>query len=63
MDVEHGGMNLGMTHQLLQRGQGNAGTHHVRAEGVAMGVEKKQEALATANRQIAGLHVEYPRAA
>ena len=32
----------------------------VRAEGIAM---KKDEAVATANRQIAELHVEYPRAA
>lgn len=32
----------------------------VRAEGIAM---KKDEALATANRQIADLHVEFPRAA
>jgi FMN-dependent NADH-azoreductase len=35
---------------------------YVRAEGVAMGADKKQEALVTANRQIADLHVEYPRA-
>jgi FMN-dependent NADH-azoreductase len=35
----------------------------VRAEGVALGAEKKEEALATANRQNADLHVEYPRAA
>ncbi len=32
----------------------------VRAEGIAM---KKDEAVATANRQIAELRVEYPRAA
>lgn len=36
---------------------------YVRAEGVAMSAEKRQEAVATANRQIADLHVEYPRAA
>ncbi len=36
---------------------------YVRAEGVAMSAERKQEALATANRQIADLHVEYRRAA
>jgi len=35
----------------------------VRAEGVAISPEKKQEALATASRQIADLHVEVPRAA
>ena len=33
---------------------------YVRAEGIAL---KKDEAIATANRQIAALHVEYPRAA
>ena len=36
---------------------------YVRAEGVAMSAEKRQEAVATANRQIADLQVEYPRAA
>lgn len=36
---------------------------YVRAEGVAMGAEKKQEAIVTATRQIADLRVEYPRAA
>jgi FMN-dependent NADH-azoreductase len=36
---------------------------YVRAEGVAVSAEKKQEALALASRQIADLHVEYPRAA
>jgi FMN-dependent NADH-azoreductase len=35
----------------------------VRAEGVAVSAEKKQEALASATRQIADLQVEYPRAA
>jgi FMN-dependent NADH-azoreductase len=35
----------------------------VRAEGVAMGEDKKVAALAAANRQIADLHIEYPRAA
>ncbi len=35
----------------------------VRAEGVAMGPEMKQEALNTANRHIAELHVEIPVAA
>jgi FMN-dependent NADH-azoreductase len=36
---------------------------YVRAEGVAVSAEKKQEALALASRQIADLHVDYPRAA
>ena len=36
---------------------------YVRAEGVAMSAEKRQEAVATANRQIADLYVGYPRAA
>jgi FMN-dependent NADH-azoreductase len=36
---------------------------YVRAEGVAMSAEKKQEALDSATRQIADLRVEYPRAA
>jgi FMN-dependent NADH-azoreductase len=35
----------------------------VRAEGVAVSAEKKQEALDSASRQIADLNVEYPRAA
>ena len=35
----------------------------VRAEGVALGTDKKEEAVAAANRQIADLHVEHPRAA
>ena len=35
---------------------------YVRAEGVAVSAEKKQEALTSASRQIAELHVEYPRA-
>ena len=36
---------------------------YVRAEGVAVSAEKKQEALTSASRQIAELHVEFPRAA
>ncbi|MEJ0035032.1 MAG: FMN-dependent NADH-azoreductase [Gammaproteobacteria bacterium] len=36
---------------------------YVRAEGVAMSAEKREEAIATANRHIADLRVEYPRAA
>jgi FMN-dependent NADH-azoreductase len=36
---------------------------YVRAEGVAISAEKKQEALASASRQIADLSVEYRRAA
>jgi FMN-dependent NADH-azoreductase len=35
----------------------------VRAEGVALGTDKKEEAVAAANRQIADLHIEYPHAA
>ncbi len=35
----------------------------VRAEGVALGPDKKEEALLAANRQIADLRVEMPRAA
>ena len=35
----------------------------VRAEGVAVSAEKKEEALTSASRQIAELHVEFPRAA
>src|SRR5688572_20945363 len=36
---------------------------YVRAEGVGMGPEQKNEAIASATRQIADLRVEYPRAA
>jgi FMN-dependent NADH-azoreductase len=36
---------------------------YVRAEGVAMGPDQKDQALAAATRQIADLHVHYPRAA
>jgi FMN-dependent NADH-azoreductase len=36
---------------------------YVRAEGVAVSAEKKEEAMISASRQIADLHVEYPRAA
>jgi FMN-dependent NADH-azoreductase len=36
---------------------------YVRAEGVGMGPEQKNEALASANRQISELRVEYARAA
>jgi FMN-dependent NADH-azoreductase len=35
----------------------------VRAEGVGMGPEQKNEAIASATRQIADLRVDYPRAA
>src|SRR6516225_2435398 len=40
LDIEHGGVNLCMPHELLKSGQRNAGSHHVRATGVsqAMGV-------------------------
>ena len=36
---------------------------YVRAEGMAVSAEKKQEAIESASRQIADLRVEYPRAA
>ncbi|MEJ1961998.1 MAG: FMN-dependent NADH-azoreductase [Gammaproteobacteria bacterium] len=36
---------------------------YVRAEGIAVSAEKKQEALVSATRQIAELQVDYPRAA
>jgi FMN-dependent NADH-azoreductase len=36
---------------------------YVRAEGVAMGVEKQREAIASAERDIAGLTLAYPKAA
>jgi FMN-dependent NADH-azoreductase len=35
----------------------------VRAEGVAMSPEKRREALASAERDIAGLTLAYPKAA
>jgi FMN-dependent NADH-azoreductase len=35
----------------------------VRAEGVAISPEKRQEALTAASRQIGELHLDYPRAA
>jgi hypothetical protein len=34
LDVEHSGVNLGVSHQMLESGQGNARTHHVSAEGM-----------------------------
>ena len=34
LDIEHGGADLGMSHELLEGGQGDARAHHVRAEGV-----------------------------
>jgi FMN-dependent NADH-azoreductase len=36
---------------------------YVRAEGVAISPEKRREALASAERDIAGLHLAYPQAA
>jgi len=36
---------------------------YVRAEGVAISPEKKREALASAERDIAGLTLAYPKAA
>src|SRR5262245_30810163 len=40
LDIEHGGVNLGMTHQVHERGQGDSRTHHVSSKGVGetMGV-------------------------
>src|SRR6516164_9057100 len=34
LDIEHGGRNLGMAHQLLQGRQGHPGTHHIRSKRV-----------------------------
>jgi FMN-dependent NADH-azoreductase len=42
---------------------GISDVHIVRAEGVAVSSEKKDEAIASASRQISELRVEYPRAA
>jgi FMN-dependent NADH-azoreductase len=69
-----GGMYAGMAYETAMDHQeaylrtvlsflGMTDVSFVRAEGIAMGEEKKVEALATANRQIAELHVEYTRAA
>jgi hypothetical protein len=35
LDIEHGGVNLGMTHQVHESGQGDSGAHHVSSKGVA----------------------------
>jgi hypothetical protein len=35
MDVEHGGVDLGMTHELLEGGQGDTVAHHIGSEGMA----------------------------
>ena len=35
MDVKHGGVDVRVTHQMLQGGQGNAGPHHICSERVA----------------------------
>ncbi len=35
LDVEHRAVNLRMSHQVLQRGQGDAGPHHIRSKGMA----------------------------
>jgi len=34
LNVEHGGANLGMTHEMLESGQGDAGADHIGAEGM-----------------------------
>jgi len=33
--VVHGGFDAGVAHQLHQRGQADASTHHIRGEGVS----------------------------
>ena len=35
LDIEHGGVNLGMPHQMLQRGQRDSGPRHISAKGMA----------------------------
>ena len=35
LDIQQGGVNLRMSHQMLESGQGDAGPHHIRSEGVA----------------------------
>ena len=34
LDIKHGGVNLRMSHQVLERREGDARPHHVRSEGV-----------------------------
>lgn len=34
LDVEHRGADLRMTHEMLESGQGDAGAHHIRSEGM-----------------------------
>ena len=40
LHIEQRGLDVGVTHQLHERGQADAGAHHVRGKGVskAMGV-------------------------
>jgi len=33
-DIQHRGVDLRMTHEMLQGGQRNAGAHHIRSKGV-----------------------------
>jgi len=35
LDVEHGGVNLRVPHQVLERWERDARPHHIRSEGVA----------------------------
>ena len=34
LHVKHGGVDVSVSHQMLQGGQGNAGSHHICAERV-----------------------------
>ena len=34
MDVEQGGADLGMTHEVLEGGQGDTVAHHIGSEGM-----------------------------
>ena len=33
LDVEHGGVDLRMTHEVLEGGQGDTVAHHIRTQG------------------------------
>jgi hypothetical protein len=34
LHIDEGGLDLGMPHQLHERWQADAGTHHIRGEGM-----------------------------
>src|SRR5207302_9759156 len=58
-DVEHGGRDLGVTHQLLQGRQGHPGPHHIRPKGVPQTVrvgmrESTAHSMMTKKRAEAG---------